>query len=109
VKSEFLHYSDLLKWLDARDANSQPVPFTMKYVKADRKRRIGGAEVNVPQAVLYTMPRQSKAASVATGATLKKPNHYDHDTVNIMLLPSRLIRKVHTRLITEFNNQPVYY
>ena len=108
--SDFIHFTDVLKWIEARDSFGKLLPFSLKYVKADVNRNSGGHEVAVPQAVLYARPGGSSDVSAsASSDVVRNPNHFDHDTINIMLLPSKQIRKVHTRLITSFNNQPVFY
>jgi hypothetical protein len=84
-------------------------PFNMTYVTADRKKGTGGQIRHCKNWVrcdLATMPepvlRRNKVYEVA-----RDPRHQEHKTKNIMNPATRDIRKVHIRLITEFNGRRV--
>jgi hypothetical protein len=84
-------------------------PFSMTYITADRKKGTGGqikACKNWVKCDLATMPepilRRNKMYEVA-----RDPKHIEHRTKNIMNPATRDIRKVHIRLITEFNGKRV--
>jgi hypothetical protein len=84
-----IHYSEMMKVLEARDGKGDLIPFSLSYVKADLKRRTGGDE---------------KTIACATRIGANKDG-----TINIKLIPSGLIKKVHLRLITAINTLAVFY
>lgn len=80
----------------------------MAYVTADRKKGTGGQIKHVQNWVrcdLAAMPEPVLRRNRIT--TEKMPNHIEHKTKNIMNPATRDIRKVHIRLITEFNGRRV--
>jgi hypothetical protein len=85
------------------------LPFAMTYVTADRKKGTGGQIKHCKNWVkcdLATMPEPVLRRNKVYELT-KNPNHQDHKTKNIMNPATRDIRKVHIRLITEFNGRRV--
>jgi len=81
-------------------------PFNMTYVTADKKKGTGGQIKVVKNWVrcdLAAMPdiilRRNKVD--------KMPRHQEHKTKNIMNPATRDIKKVHIRLICEFNGRRV--
>jgi hypothetical protein len=109
-----LHYSDLFLIIDKKDKYGNTEPFSIKYVQADKNRRTGGKEVYFPAGVkcggIASDDKKDKG-SAGTGNTKAtvSPDHFGNDTINIQLLPSKMIKKVHLRLILEINNEPVYW
>lgn len=71
-------------------------PFTVTFVKADRKRNTGGELKTYENCRLHYSRKDSPA------------NHYQHSTRNVMLQNGE-IRKIHIRLIVQFNNARVVY
>jgi hypothetical protein len=90
-------------------------PFSITYVKANRRKKEAGAIAHYPQCLQTgTRPkgeqqRKSKSA-VATPKPVswaRNPNHFANATRNLLVLPSKQLRKVHIWLITEFNGKKV--
>src|SRR5699024_9871092 len=95
---------DVLRELDSGE------PFDMKFVKADRRRGTGGEIVEVRKWVkVQTEERASAYTTMPSGGGKnKRPNHHHHKTLNIMNLRNpKTKRKVHIRLICEFNGKQV--
>jgi hypothetical protein len=84
-------------------------PFSLTYVTADRNKGTGGQIKKVTNWVkcdLATVPEPILRRNKMFEAS-KNPNHQQHKTKNIMNPATRDIRKVHVRLITEFNGKRV--
>lgn len=71
-------------------------PFTVTVVKADRKRGSGGEMRTYVNCILKHSPKDSVA------------NHFQHQTRNL-LLANKELRKIHIRLIVQFNGARVIY
>jgi hypothetical protein len=107
---------DMYKYMHTPNEAGMPVPFSLSYVKLDRKKHTGGNLKRVAQCVatqVFDAPRATRAQRKAA-AQLKvqrlqarAPRHSVNGTFNVRLLPSGLIRKVHYRLVTRFNNKRV--
>jgi hypothetical protein len=87
-------------------------PFTMEFVKADRRRGIAGELVKVEnwikkpgQPVEDTIPGKYTPKASKT----KNPGHYTHGTFNVHNPGNKIqhIIKVHTVLIQTFNGKKV--
>lgn len=78
-------------------------PFSITYVTLDKKRGTGGQLRTLVNATKKSA-NMVMAGSPATGT--RKPNHSDNGTINIVCADGS-ITKVHTRLITQFNNHDV--
>lgn len=100
------------------DDFGNPVPFSLNFVKLDRKKHTGGQLKRVVQCVAVQVfsSAAKKKKPVAGGKVAveeknvivpKAPRHFLNGTFNIKILPSGLIRKVHYRLITRYNNKRV--
>jgi hypothetical protein len=86
------------------------MPFTMTYITADRRKGTGGQLkqcTNWVRCDLATMPEVVLRKNRIHYEMEKNPNHPDHKTKNIMNPATRDIRKVHIRLITEFQGKRV--
>ncbi len=91
-----------------------PVPFSIQFVQADRRKRIAGKIVKLESVTQSGIRPLTKATQhkqrlheIVTGK--KNPHHYEHSTVNIYNPVTQRNIKIHTRLITKFNEQPVIY
>lgn len=84
------------------------LPFSLTYVKADRKRGTGGGIEHISRA--HKVGSGLKDGQRVTASTQRKaeknPHHNQHFTRNIVL-PSREVRTVHIDLITRFNGRRV--
>ena len=101
-------YIQLTEVIDHLDSG---MPFSMTYVKADRKTGIGGEIRRVQNwvkceldSVPETILRRNKLVQFAAE---KNPHHSEHKTRNIMDPATRTIKKIHLRLITEFQGKRV--
>jgi hypothetical protein len=98
---------DLTQVIDHLDAHA---PFSMTYVTADKKRGTGGEIKKVDGWVkcnLGDMPEQILRKNRIHFSEVRDPKHGVHKTRNIMNPVTRDIRKVHLRLIVEFNGKRV--
>jgi hypothetical protein len=106
------------------DMSKREVPFSITFITLDRKRKKGGEVIRIEKGI-----QSGSAQEVAQVTTSEKdnsleankvevnlvhnkstrPNHYKHRTRNIFICGTSQIRKVHIRLITEFNSKKVYY
>jgi len=116
MRTGYIRLSEVLDLMDQIGDDGKPRPFQMKFIKADRTRGTGGEILELLQGrkvvskdkqgnpVFDLRPKVQPSAS-----TLKKdPRHWVNATRNI-ILENGEIRKVHIRLIIEFNHQKVCY
>lgn len=80
------------------------LPFSITYVTLDKKRGTGGELRTLVNATKKSANMVMAGSSQVTGT--RKPNHSDNGTINIVCADGS-ITKVHTRLITQFNNHDV--
>lgn len=101
---------------------------SLTYVTADYKRGTGGQLVFIPACVIYNnrlpedmentptlmsgasqiVNRKSKIVNLKhTVLQLKNPHHHANKTRNIYIPKTRQIKKLHIKLITEFNGHKV--
>ena len=114
MNSKYIQLSKALDLMDQLDDDGKPVKFHVKFVTADRIRRTGGEIIEIPsgrkcvgnrngKTVFDTRQRKDENPSIS-----RPPNHWKNSTRNI-LLPNGGIRKVHIRLMIEFNNQKIFF
>lgn len=105
-----LPLKDVLKLMDRLDHKSQPVPFSVLYVTADRKRKTGGQFIQTDGAILSKhnklLPAHVRRVDGFGGS--KKPASYENATRNIQA-PDGSITSIHIRLIKAFNGHPVIW
>lgn len=87
---------------------------SLTYVTADRKRGTGGQLRHLDKAVLCKlsdMPanvlRRNGISAPMLSDARRYANHHEHKTRNMYLPATQEIRKVHIKLITQFNNKTV--
>lgn len=122
----------MLSEMDFVDRNGNPLPFSIVFVTADRKLNIGGdihiignRTVQVEtlrrriRGAIFTESRAIRVVGLHNGAVIvnapkvpspaetRDPHHFKNSTVNVMILSSRAIRKVHPRLVLYFNDKKV--
>ncbi|MCX6267044.1 MAG: hypothetical protein NTW16_06765 [Bacteroidetes bacterium] len=114
MNSNFIQLSKALDLMDQLDDDGKPVRFHVKFVTADRIRRTGGEIIEIPSVRKCVGNRNGKTVfdirqkADENPSISRQPNHWMNSTRNI-LLPNGGIRKVHIRLIIEFNNQKVFF
>ena len=115
MKTEFIRLWDVLEIMDSAEAEGKPVMFQVKYVTANRTTKEGGDIIELKNACKCSI-RTKKGEEVfpqrknfpVTEKAAKDPRHWDHATRNI-LLPNGQKRKLHIRLIIEFDHKKVCY
>jgi len=115
MNSEFIRLWDVLEIMDSVDAEGRPARFQVKYVTADRRTKEGGEIIEMNDARRCSI-RTKKGEEVfpqqknfpVIEKTAKDPRHWDNATRNILLLNGQK-RKLHIRLIIEFNHKRVCY
>ena len=114
MKSNFIQLSSALDEMDRLDHDGKPVRFHVKFVTADRIRRTGGEIIEIQSGRKCVGNRNgmtvfdSRHKADEHSRNSRQPNHWVNSTRNI-ILPNGGIRKVHIRLIIEFNNQKVFF
>jgi hypothetical protein len=98
-------------------------PFSVTFITLDRKRKTGGDVVTIDNGMLsgsnneksetqkplsLTNEIQRMTTEVYSTET-RNPNHFVNRTRNIRILGTSQIRKLHIRLIIEFNCKTVFY
>jgi hypothetical protein len=85
--------------------------FTIRFVKADKRRKTGGQIVEWHNCQLSKRRvvgvKRSPVAADATESISKMPNHYANATRNIVQGNSSQPRKVHIWLLLTFNGQRI--
>lgn len=89
-----IHYADAIQQTKQRDETGRPVPFSIRFVTFDKKRKQGGEIIELDNAV-------------RTGL---QANTVEHQLIGVKQLHnSHHPYSVHTRLITMLNDKKVYY
>ncbi|MGA3014682.1 MAG: hypothetical protein ABSD71_11705 [Bacteroidales bacterium] len=115
MNSTFIRLWDVLEIMDTLDGQGKPFRFQMKYVTANRLLGTGGEIIELKDGCKCSgktkqgKPIFSEKKNFSTNDKVSKdPRHWTNSTRNI-LLSNGQIRKVHIRLIIEFNNKKVCY
>lgn len=115
MNSSFIRLWDVLEIMDTLDGQGKPFRFQMKYITANRLQGTGGEIIELKDVCKCSGKTKqgkpifaSKKNFPSNDHASKDPRHWTHSTRNI-LLPNGQIRKVHIRLIIEFNNKKVCY
>lgn len=87
-------------------------PFSLVFVKLNEQKGTGGEVVELSGQLLSgrgssKAPVQSEAGEELTAHQVRKPNHYDNMTRNLVSTINSRYTKVHYPLILEFNGQKV--
>lgn len=92
-----------------REINSGAA-FAIRFVTLDNTRNKPSRVINVERCFKHYSAKDKEIAHdgsrLAPAKGSRKPAHDYHGTINIKL-PNHSILKVHTYLVTHFNNQPV--
>ncbi len=115
MNNKFIRLWDVLEEMDRVDSENRPVRFQIKVVSADRNLNTGGEVIELKGCCKCTNDKNKQTPSVARGPAgnpgekiKKDPLHWNNSTRNLLLANGQK-RKVHIRLIIEFNNQTVCY
>ena len=110
-----IHLHDVLDQMNARDDDDNPIPFQIKWYTFDRKKQTGGNLIELDSAIGVVGKKKGKLIPIpqrksqVEEKTSKNPNHYINGTMNICHSVAKQIRKLHFRLIVEFNHKKVYW
>ena len=104
---KILHLKDALIEMKNGD------PFSISFVTLDQARKVGGEIISIEKCMLASLNdelRKEIGFTVTENKTdfKKKPKHYENATRNI-LMENGHIKKVHIRLILQFNDNKVFY
>ena len=114
MNSNYIQLSKVLDQMDQLDDDGKPVRFQVKFVTANRMLKTGGEIIEIVDGRKCVGKRRgemvfdTRKSSQDPSAISRPPNHTANSTRNI-LLPNGGIRKVHIRLIIEFNNQKIFF
>jgi len=115
MNSTFIRLWDVLEIMDSMDAYGNPVRFQVRYVTANRITKEGGEIIELKDACKCSVKTRKgeevfpeKRHFQAIEKVSKDPRHWSNSTRNI-LLPNGQKRKLHIRLIIEFNHKRVCY
>jgi len=115
MNSTFIRLWDVLEFMDSMDGQGKSVRFQLKFVTANRLEKTGGEIIELKDACKCSVRTKNgkeifaaKKNFLADERITKDPNHWVNSTRNI-LLPNGQKRKLHIRLIIEFNNKKVCY
>lgn len=115
MNSQYIRLWDALEIMDSMDFLGKPVKFQLKYVTANRTTGEGGDIIELKDACKCSVRTKKgkeifpwKKSSSPGEKLAKDPRHWVNSTRNI-LLPNGQKRKLHIRLIIEFNHKKVCY
>lgn len=114
ILASMISLRDVLLMMEAEDEQGYQIPFSLRFVTYDKQKQTGGEIIDAKKAVLLKSGKKDFERKTGIrnkedpDQIKKKPNHFKNRTRNIMLLPSKQIRKVHIYLITRFNDERVY-
>lgn len=110
MNSNVILLRDALRMMDRLDHKNRPIPFSLSFVTADRRRNTGGEIMSISGAILSKhntiLPKYVRTVDGFGGS--KSPRHYENATRNVQS-PDGSITKVHIRLITTFNGQKIIW
>ena len=115
MNSNFIRLWEALEIMDSVDQNGRPARFQLKFVTANRATGEGGEIIELKEACKCSV-RTTTGKEIfperknfpVQDRTTKNPHHLSNSTRNI-LMPNGQKRKIHIRLIIEFNNKKVCY
>jgi hypothetical protein len=115
MNSAFIRLWDVLEIMESFDSLGRPARFQIKFVTADRTTKEGGQIIELQDASKCSVRTKlgkevfpQKKNIPFPDKVSKDPHHWTNSTRNI-LLPNGQKRKLHIRLIIEFNNKKVCY
>ena len=115
MNSTFIRLWDVLQVMDSMDGQGKPIRFQLKFVTANRLEKTGGEIIELKDACKCSVrTKQGKEIFAerkkfpVNDKVSKDPHHWSNSTRNILLSNGQK-RKLHIRLIIEFNNKKVWY
>ena len=115
MNSTFTRLWDVLEIMDSFNGQEKPVRFQLKFVTANRSTKEGGEIIELKDACKCSVRTKQGNEIFAERKNFpvndkvsKDPQHWSNSTRNILLSNGQK-RKLHIRLIIEFNNKKVCY
>ncbi|MDJ1500461.1 hypothetical protein [Xanthocytophaga agilis] len=99
----------MIKLSEALMQMEQGETFSCKFVTFNQRRKTGGEIIEIQEARLFRQSASTPEEKKESSGKSKSPNHWANSTRNILILPSEQIRKLHIRLLIEFNGFKVIY
>jgi len=102
--------SNALKVMEQLGPSLRPVPFSITFVTADKRRDKGGEWLSIDHAVLSRNVRKKRHGKVLPkqkSSALGTQNHFANATRNVLCAKSGNTFKVHIYLIKKINGQEV--
>lgn len=96
---DYISIKDMLNTMQMRGEDRELIPFSVTFVKADRKKRTGGQKITYDEAVFVGGPSSKDKE--------RNPNHYFNHTRNIRHKNSDRITTIHPHLVLVFNGLKV--
>lgn len=117
MAAETIYLQDVLEQMRTLDTNGKVVPFSISVRTWQRFSHTGGSLRTWDKAKQVMKEENPNVNSVLSLRTKTKPrsilrrnpNHFENKTRHIKVLPQNDIKKIHIRLITEFNGKKVIY
>lgn len=115
---EQIHFADMMNIIDGFDEEGNPLVFSIKVCKYNEKQQTGGDFMTIEKACKVVAIKKSgngtkKVIYPSSMSNKEKqnvnPNHWKNSTRNIMPLTSKVVRKIHIRLIDEFNGKKIIW
>jgi hypothetical protein len=109
-----IRLGEVLRQMDLFGNDGIPLSFQIKFVTANRNQHTGGEIIEIKEGRKCVGKKNGKIIFDKRVVTPeiqkinKDPHHWINSTRNI-LLPNGQIRKIHIRLIIEFNGQKVCF
>ena len=100
---------DALNIMDAVDSKGKPMRFSISFVKKSTGEIIRIPDASKPQRSARVEARHTLSNDRLPDYQKRNPNHYLNQTRNILIGGTDQIRKLHIRLITEFNGHKIFY
>lgn len=99
---------DALKVFNKLDRHRKPIPFSIRFVKANRLKKTGGQIVHIKRAVRLKYVKGVPKNALKVG-TKRLSHHRKISVINLFDLDNEKIYKVHLSLITKVNDQTFYF
>lgn len=105
---------EVARFIDGFDADGKPNKFSITWCTLDKKKETGGKQVSAENCI-KVVGKKNGDVIYATKPKLqdskveRNPNHYAHQTRNILVNGTLNIRKIHLRLIERFNGKVMTY
>jgi len=102
----------VLQIIDGFDADDNPNVFSVGFETYDKKKQTGGRLINAEKCVKVVGKKNGKIIwptkpKLQDDKLSRDPNHFKHQTRNILVNGTQNMRKLHIRLITRFNGKVV--